>query len=309
MREPVEALELFVKINGKYFPVSAVLPSGGVVKKVKIQDAIQNYLNICTSQKCVKNQKVELRFFERFAVFLIKKGLKNINEVSYQDILEFQNQLSAKMKSSSVNRRICTIKNFFVMCERWRFTIKNEAKEIKKKRVESNPYKNWTEKEFKKFISLTSGVRRALFKFLWQTGCRPVEAKNLKWTDIDYDNNEIIFNCGKNSSINRKFPMTNSISKILHSLKVDSLYVFTEGKKQINNDALYHYAKSRLKSLGFNHISIYGIRHSFAERLAKANVSPFYIQKLMGHSDMKTTMGYLHDDKNNLKDVLNLIKY
>ena len=53
----------------------------------------------------------------------------------------------------------------------------------------------------------------------------------------------------------------------------------------------------------------YGLRHSFAERLAKSSVSPFYIQILMGHSDIKTTMAYMHDDKNNLKNVMDTINY
>ncbi len=92
-------------------------------------------------------------------------------------------------------------------------------------------------------------------------------------------------------------------------MRIDSIYVFSEDKKQINSDSLCHYARARLKRLKLNHISVYGLRHSFAERLAKQNVSPFYIQKLMGHSDIKITMTYLHDDRNDLKDVLNLIRY
>lgn len=303
--------KLYVKIDADYIELDAIAfgPNLTEIKKTKIADAIQKYLDVCTSQKCIKNQKVEANFFIRFQEHLKSKGIEFINDVKFVDLLEYQNLLLNSMKASSVNRRLCTLKNFFVMCERWEFTVKNNAKEIKKKRIESNPYKNWTDEEFSKFIDLTDGVYGFLLRFLWQTGCRPIEAKNLKWTDIDYSTLQITFNCGKNSAINRSFPITDSISKILHNLPMDSMYVFSKDKQQINNDTLYHYAKCRLKRLGFNHISVYGIRHTFAERLAKANVSPFYIQKLMGHSDMKTTSNYIHDDKNMLKQALNLIKY
>lgn len=303
--------KLYVKIENDYIELDAVAIGSGLteIKKTTIEHAIQKYLEVCTSQKCLKNQKVESNFFIKFQEYLYSLGYKHINEVKYVDLLNFQNNLLIKMKPSSVNRRLCTIKNFFSMCEKWEFTHKNNAKEIKKKRVESNPYKNWTDAEFDKLIQATSGVEKNLLSFLWQTGCRPVEAKNLKWTDIDYTNMQIIFNCGKNSAINRNFPITENISKILHNMPLDSVYVFSKNKKQINSDTLYHYVKCRLKRLGLNHISIYGIRHTFAERLAKANVSPFYIQKLMGHSDMKTTANYIHDDRNILKEALNLIKY
>lgn len=303
--------KLYVKIDAEYIELEAVAVGNGLseIKKTKIEVAIQKYIDVCTSQKCLKNQKVEARFFHKFHEYLKLSGLIYINDVKFVDLLEYQNHLLKSMKASSVNRRLCTLKNFFVMCERWEFTHKNNAKEIKKKRVEANPYKNWTDDEFSKFIALTDGPEKHLLSFLWQTGCRPIEAKNLKWTDIDYSNNQITFNCGKNSSINRNFPITDSIAKILHNMPVDSIYVFSKDKQQINNDTLYHYVKCRLKRLGFNHISVYGMRHTFAERLAKANVSPFYIQKLMGHSDMKTTANYIHDDKNELKDALELIKY
>lgn len=303
--------KLYVKIDTEYIELDAVAVGNNIteIKKTKIETAIQRYIEICTSQKCLKNQKVEARFFIKFQQYLFTLGHSYINDVKYVDLLEFQNHLLKSMKPSSVNRRLCTIKNFFSMCEKWEFTHKNNAKEIKKKRIESNPYKNWTDEEFSQFIATTDGTQRSLLCFLWQTGCRPIEAKNLKWTDIDYTTMQITFNCGKNSSINRAFPITDSIAKILHNLPIDSIYVFSKNKEQINNDTLYHYVKSRLKRLGLNHISVYGIRHTFAERLAKANVSPFYIQKLMGHSDMKTTANYIHDDKNMLKQALNLIKY
>jgi len=44
-------------------------------------------------------------------------------------------------------------------------------------------------------------------------------------------------------------------------------------------------------------------------KLAKEGVSAFYIAQLMGHSKIDTTRQYIQDDKNKLKDALNLIKY
>lgn len=304
--------KLFVQNDdGSFEQVSAVAfgDNFNSVKSVKIEDAINHYISACTSQKCLKNQKVEKALFESFKKFIIDKNINIVSEITNYHLIEYQNHLLKKMKASSSNRRFCTIKNFFVMCEQWEYVLKNPAKDIRKKRVESNPYKNWTQKEFNLFIASTDGAWSNLFRFLWLTGCRPIEAKNLKWTDIDYDSGVIIFNCGKNSSINRNFPITDELSVLLHQIEMQCAYVFSKDKKQINNDALYHYAKKRLKKLNLGHISVYGMRHSFAERLAKANVSPYYIQKLMGHSDIKTTMGYVHDDKNNLKQVLNLAKY
>jgi len=58
---------------------------------------------------------------------------------------------------------------------------------------------------------------------------------------------------------------------------------------------------------GVRAISFHDLRHTFASLLAMAGVSVFDIQKLMGHSDIKTTMRYMHlapEHLNGITDVL-----
>jgi len=282
-----------------------VLPNAGVIKRIHIQKAVDKYLKICTSQKCVKNQKVEKKFFSQFIEFMSNLDREVISDITYSDLLEFQNLLSSKMKSSSVNRRFFTIKHFLVMCDRWGYLLKNPAKDIKNKKVERNPYKTWTVDEFNLLLGECDGVYKSLIEFLWNTGCRPMEAKNLKWTDIDYDKLEIVLRCGKNAKISRIFPMTDKVSKILHNMTMRGHSVF----QNIGNDSLYQYTMHRLRKVSIKNRSPYGWRHSFASRLSKAGVNVFLIQKLMGHYDIKTTSGYVHSEKNELIEALLCANY
>jgi integrase len=55
-------------------------------------------------------------------------------------------------------------------------------------------------------------------------------------------------------------------------------------------------------------ICFHDLRHTFASHMAMSGVSAFDIQKIMGHSDIKTTMRYMHlspDHLAGLTDVLN----
>jgi integrase/recombinase XerD len=48
-------------------------------------------------------------------------------------------------------------------------------------------------------------------------------------------------------------------------------------------------------------------RHSLASILEERGVSLRYIQELLGHSDLKTTKGYLHSTEKTIRDIGNKI--
>ena len=48
------------------------------------------------------------------------------------------------------------------------------------------------------------------------------------------------------------------------------------------------------KKICIREISYHDLRHSFASHLAMAGVSVWKIQNILGHSDIKTTMRYMH---------------
>ncbi len=203
-----------------------------------------------------------------------------------------------------MNRRFNTFKHFFVKCKEWKYIIENPCDGMKKRREENNPHLPWPPDLFKRFIETTSGIYTALFMFFWLTGCRRMEAKNLMWSDINYDELEITLRCGKNAKVSRKFPITEELDKLLHSVKMNSAYVFSENKKQISNDLLYHYCKCRLKALGEPKYTVYGLRHAFGTQLSKEGANAFQIAELMGHSKMETTRRYVHNNKHDLIKLL-----
>lgn len=299
-----------MKIGKNYEELSAFAVGANIkpIRKVKLSAAIKVYVENCTSNKCPKNQHSEKLYFTKLYAFLGSRGVTYADEITPLHIQEFEAALLKKIKVSSVNRRFNTFKHFFVKCLEWKFINENPCHGMKKRREEYNPYLPWTLDLFERFIKETSGIRTKIFWFLWLTGCRPVEAKNLKWTDINYDELELTLRCGKNAKVSRKFPITNQISKLLHSIKLDSLHVFSDNKKQISNDNLYQYCMNRLKALGEAKYTVYGLRHSFGTRLSQEGANAFDIAELMGHSKMETTRRYVHTNKKNLLKILDKVK-
>lgn len=279
-------------------------PMLSAVKRTKIPLAFQKYINVCTSKKCIKNQNSEKLYFKKLESFLTLKEIEYIDEVTRDHMDEFESILLSKTKSSSVNRRFNTFKNFFVKCFEWKIIVENPCFGKKKLKESAKVKKPWTKSVFDKFIVSCDEEHKAFFSFLWLTGCRPVEAKNLKWSDIDYDNKCLNLSCGKNAQTNRSFPLSKDLDRLLHNLKIKSSFVFLVGGKSPDSDLIYHYAKDRLRPLGLGDYTVYGIRHGFGTKLANEGVSAFYIAELMGHSKLDTTKRYTHSEKNRLISIL-----
>jgi integrase len=302
----MKGAKLYVSDDGKNFTEIAGLavgPNIGPLVKITIADACQKYVSNFTALKCENNQKSEVLYFKIFCEFMRKRDLGYMDQIKLVDIDEFVTFLSKRMKPVSVNRRMSTIKNFLNKCYEWQFIVSQFK--IKKKKSKPNPHRVWPENVYNSFLERTEGVHTKFFRFLWLTGCRPIEAANLKWTDIDHEKQIITLSCGKNAEISRAFPMTKELSKLLHEMKPERHHVFFFKGKPMNTACLYVYVQDRLKYVTKEKYTMYGLRHTFGFRLNRAGANAFAIANLMGHSDLKTTRNYMHTSETDLISLLN----
>ena len=156
-----------------------------------------------------------------------------------------------------------------------------------------------------------------LFRLLYSTGLRISEALNIKFKDVDLNNNSINIMLSK-ENISRKIYFSVSMKKVLikyfNIINFDNdEYIFTTTKE--NALSVFKNIVKRL-NIETNSIRLHDLRHSFStiafDKMIKKNIEPeevlIYLEKFMGHSTISSTEYYLHMTENKKSEVTNTMK-
>lgn len=155
--------------------------------------------------------------------------------------------------------------------------------------------------------------------FLYYTGCRPAEMFALEKDDIKKDYIDINKEMGsslRNSNVvrpcktelsHRQIPIAKNLKSIL-----DKATEMSKCELVFPTETGFHHNSTnvgnRLHDLGKKHgidFFMYQIRHLFTTDLMDKGADPKTIQSLMGHSNLKTTYGYLVTNDDKRKNAIN----
>jgi len=157
-----------------------------------------------------------------------------------------------------------------------------------------------TGKEVKKLFLLTENIKhKAILMIAYSAGLRRKEIIDLKLTDIDRKNMQINIRKGKGNKA-RKAILSGHMLKILelyYRQYRPETYLFNGKQKKdpISEGAISWIFRQAIKRADIKKdVHLHNLRHSFASHLLSIGVSLLDIQFLLGHSDIRTTMVYLH---------------
>ena len=149
-----------------------------------------------------------------------------------------------------------------------------------------------------------NGGFRDLMTFLWETGCRPLEARQLEGRHIDLDNGVVVFQASesKGKQQQRVIFLTDAARDILRRASEQNpegpVFRNTRGNPWTKDSIKCRLNRLREKT-GISVLCAYGIRHSYATEGLKNGVDPISLAALMGHSDVSMiAKTYQHLSKN-----------
>jgi integrase len=242
---------------------------------------------------------------------------KNISEITQSDIKEYQikrrlevlslpkNQLKKESEINFrwINLEISTLHHFFNFCIEKELIEKNPASGVKKLN-ELSRLKTLSDSDIGKLIAgATNKLTRDLITFLIYTGCRKGEALNLKWDDVDMQNDVIAIK-GTKTKYDRYIPISKPLKVLLSGIekKQNCLYVFNKnGAKLGDFKKSFHTA---CKNAGFKDMHIHDLRHVFASKMVMDGTSLYITGSLLGHRTTQMTKRYAHLKPETLKKAV-----
>ena len=255
------------------------------------------------SRNSVNNYLVDLDQF--FHAEDIKVSDLNTKIKSYITNLRKKN-----LKISSINRKISTLKNFLKFLQTEKIiekidfqefesfsNLKKIPKAISKLQMEQIFINLYNSKQTNKELYIL------VLKLIYLSGLRISEALNLKWSDINHQDNSIYI-YGKGSK-ERKVYIIKDFLELLKNLGKKNQFVFVLNNKKISTRSVNKFLENcHNDSIIKDKLSSHVFRHSFATTMLDNNADIRHIQKLLGHSSISTTEIYTKVAKSMKKRVL-----
>lgn len=151
---------------------------------------------------------------------------------------------------------------------------------------------------------------KTIFTLLYSSGIRLGELEQLKINHIDFERKSIFIEEGKGSKQRYAIladPAAYLLKQYIQSYRPTSYLFFSSTKGRdfrVNTRWIQLTLKEICKKSGITkNATVHTLRHSFATHLLENGYSILYIQKLLGHTAINSTLIYLHVNPNYLLQI------
>ncbi len=303
-RDELRAIEAMVD-NKTYIPIKAV-PLFSEVGKDWIKQKEHN-----VRASTLKMYRNHLKYhFEDI------NELK-VNRITVAKVEEFiTDKQSERLNLTTLRKIIVTFNQVMNYAVRHRYIDHNPVRDAERPRgqgeISESPIRILNALEINAFLDAVSEQEyKTLFKLAIMSGARQGELFGLKWSDIDWSNNQIhikrSWNSGawyqpKSRTSNRKIDIGPTMMKELKKWKLacpkndlDLVFPNDAGGPMDHGNVLRRHFYPALKASGLPQIRFHDLRHTYASLLIEQGENIKYIQSQLGHASPTVTLNvYAH---------------
>ena len=245
--------------------------------------------------------------------FADKSGIKHISDVTSTHVSNWINEPSDSLGFNARGQRLAALRSLFSYAVANSYIVKDPTVDVavdasllshaQKETKERNPF---TKSEYNKLIKHAEGFMKTAITLGWWTGLRMIDISKLEWASWNKDH-LVVWTEKQDKRVS--LPLDNPIigGGILKDMFScipfeDKKYCFPDWAEVANDpkrrSRFSVYFSRFLKRMDIEGKSFHSFRHSFVTRTKMDfDSSLLKIAEWVGHSDTKTTEGYLHPSR------------
>lgn len=240
---------------------------------------------------------------------------KRLDDITPDDVERFKSERRAtisnrgkRLAPGTVNGSLAVLSCLFRQAVAGKKARSNPVLGVKYLSVEPAPFRVLEYDEEERLFDALRDSKAWLApisKLALLTGMRLGELIALSVDDVDFGRDILVVRDPKWSQDKRKtegLPISAEARSLLLSLKVRrGLYFTTETGKHLRQASVSARFTYQADKVGLDGLTFHSLRHTFGTRLGRMGLLPVEIARLMGHSDVKTTMIYVHPHESDLR--------
>ncbi|BBP44296.1 site-specific integrase [Thiosulfativibrio zosterae] len=237
---------------------------------------------------------------------------KHLDEIKRNDMVSIFTKHRSTHKPGSTNRIIILCRYIFNCAIKWEIegAGQNPTSGIdlyqENNKLERYLSSDEAKRLFEELDKSQAKMLKPIITMLLLTGARKNEVLQAKWEDFDFERR--LWRIEKNKTgTTRHVPLNDGAIQLLQSMtKHDSSeYAFPNPDTGKPYTQIFHAWNTVRKRAGLDELRIHDLRHSFASFLVNSGRSLYEVQKILGHTQIKTTQRYAHLANDTLVDASN----
>ena len=228
-------------------------------------------------------------------------GEKQLEEVTTEELREFLLKYlkdERKLSDRSINYYNSVIRFIYEVTLDKLINKKQLPMRKKKKTL----YKVLTKEELSTFFNCVDNFKfKTIFMLVYGSGLRIGEVANLRVEDIDSKNMRIFVRAGKGNKERYTILPKQSLEmlreywrKYRQHKRRGRIFLSESGKAITVGVIREHFRKYRKKAKINEKATLHTLRHNFATDLIERGATLIQVKELMGHSNIRSTMEYVH---------------
>ena len=282
------------------------------------EEVYKHYLE--TGGYCAKTIMLRLSFAKWFKKYLKETDcpidMRDINVKHIKNYIKYLGTVVSKkterfLAEETKHALLITVKQIFRCLYLRDLILINPAQDIKLKKSKRKKKVILTQEEIGTVLDSVDQLRdRTMYELIYSSGLRISEATGLKINDIDFETRMLILRKSKWGK-DRMVPVSEIgmtyLKKYLagrEERKEELVFPGMKGRR-LATSGLNRRFKEWVKEAGIKRkgVTLHSIRHCTATHLLENGADIRYVQELLGHESIDTTVIYTHGLYENLKKV------